>query len=136
MRRHVILATLAAALAFAPAAMSTGARAPVITIKTSAFGRVLAAPNHLALYYWTPEKRDHRIHCTGACLKAWPALVVRSAKAVPKHLRGASGTFGTIRRPDGRLQVTYNRLPLYTYRGDPPNRPLCNGVDGWFVVRA
>jgi predicted lipoprotein with Yx(FWY)xxD motif len=108
----------------------------LIVIKTQAFGRVLAAPNHLALYYWTPEKRDHKIHCTSACLKAWPALVVKSASAVPKKLGGASGTFGVIRRPDGRLQVTYNRLPLYTYHADPANRPLCNNVNGWFVARA
>jgi hypothetical protein len=44
-------------------AFSAHAKAPVITIQTTTFGRVLAAPNHLALYYWTPETRDHRIHC-------------------------------------------------------------------------
>jgi predicted lipoprotein with Yx(FWY)xxD motif len=131
--RHVLLVAAAIGLVAAPAAQ---AKAPVITIQTSTFGSVLAAPNHLALYYWTPEKRDHRIHCTGACAKAWPPLLVKSAAAVPRRVAGARGTFGVIRRPDGRLQVTYNRLPLYTYRGDPPNRPLCNNVDGWFVVRA
>src|SRR5712691_1796120 len=134
MRRLLFAAVLLGTLAVSSAAGASGA--PVIVIKTAAFGRVLAAPSHLALYYWTPEKRDHRIHCTGACAKAWPPLIVKSRAAVPKRIAGARGTFGVIRRPDGRLQVTYDRLPLYTYHGDPPNRPLCNNVNGWFVVRA
>jgi predicted lipoprotein with Yx(FWY)xxD motif len=117
-------------------AFTAHAKAPVITIQTTTFGRVLAAPDHLALYYWTPEKRDHRIRCSGACATAWPPLYAKSVAAVPKRIASARGTFGVIRRPDGRLQVTYDRLPLYTYHGDPPNRPLCNNVDGWFVVRA
>ena len=132
MKRLLLLVGLISVLASTSAA--DAGTAPVTVIKTSAFGRVLAAPNHLALYYWTPEKRDHRIHCTGACAKAWPPLYVKSA--VPRRIAGAHGTFGVIRRPDGRLQVMYNRLPLYTYHDDPPNRPLCNNVNGWFVVRA
>jgi hypothetical protein len=40
-----------------------------------------------------------------------------------------------IRRPDGKLQVTHNRLPIYTYAHEGPNQVLCNNVDGWFVVR-
>jgi len=134
-KRCVGLFVLLGALVAAPGIGATS-KAPVIVIKTQAFGRVLAAPNHLALYYWTPEKRDRRIHCTGSCLTAWPPLIVRSAGAVPRRLARVRGTFGTVRRPDGRLQVTYNRLPLYTYHADPRNRPLCNNVDGWFVVRA
>ena len=44
------------------------------------------------------------------------------------------GTWGTIRRPNGRLQVTYNRLPLYAYAHEPPRVVRCNNVNGWFVV--
>ena len=55
---------------------------------------------------------------------------------VVKHVAGVIGTFGETMRPDGRTQVTYNGHPLYTYHGDSPTKILCNGVDGWFVVRA
>jgi predicted lipoprotein with Yx(FWY)xxD motif len=99
------------------------------------FGDVLARRDRQALYYWSVEKRDLRVHCTGACAKLWPPLLVRPGQAVPRRLAGLSGVFGTIRRPDGRLQVTRNRLPLYTYAHEGPGQVLCDDVDGWFVVR-
>jgi predicted lipoprotein with Yx(FWY)xxD motif len=108
---------------------------PVITLKDKTFGNVLATPSHQALYYWTAEKKDFKIRCTGECAKAWPPLVVGSAAAVPKKIAGITGTFGTVKRPDGKIQVTYNRRPIYTYAHEGPDQVLCNNVDGWFVVR-
>ena len=54
---------------------------------------------------------------------------------VVKHVAGVMGTFGEITRPDGRTQVTYNGRPLYTFHADSATKILCNGVDGWYVVR-
>ncbi len=109
--------------------------APVVKWKTAQFGPVLATQGHLALYTWNQEK-DKKVHCTGACAKQWPPLVVAKHTMVPKHVTGVMGTFGEIMRPDGRTQVTYNGRPLYTYHADTPTKILCNGVDGWFVVKA
>ena len=131
-----VLAALAAAALSSPAAMAVAdGPAPVIKLKHKQFGNILARPDHQALYYWNVEKRDFKVHCTGGCARAWPPLLVKSAKSVPKRLPGIKGAFGTIRRPDGRLQVTYNRLPLYTYAHERPNQVLCDNVNGWFVVR-
>jgi predicted lipoprotein with Yx(FWY)xxD motif len=123
------------ALLVASAPMAA-ARAPVIKYKDDRFGAILATPKKQALYYWNVEKRDFKVHCTGACARAWPPLIVRSRAAVPLRITGITGTFGTIRRPDGRLQVTRNRLPLYTYAHEKPYQVLCNNVNGWFVARA
>jgi predicted lipoprotein with Yx(FWY)xxD motif len=60
---------------------------------------------------------------------------VRSRASVPKRVAGISGTFGVVRRPDGRRQVTHNGLAVYTYAHEGPRQVLCNNVDGWFVVR-
>ena len=126
-------------LAAGVAALASGGeqatRAPVIKQRDARFGPILATRGHKALYYWNVEKRDFRVHCTGACARAWPPLIVRTRGAVPRRIAGIKGVFGVIRRPDGRLQVTHNRLPLYSYAHERPNQVLCNNVDGWFVVR-
>jgi predicted lipoprotein with Yx(FWY)xxD motif len=141
MRRSLKVTLAAAVLAVvvlpATSALSAPAgAAPVVVLKDSSFGHILARRDHQALYYWQVEKKAAgKIRCTGKCAKLWPPLIVKSASAVPKHIAGASGVFGTIRRPDGRLQATYRRLALYTYVHEGPNQVLCNNVDGWFVVR-
>jgi predicted lipoprotein with Yx(FWY)xxD motif len=48
---------------------------------------------------------------------------------------GIDGRFGVIRRPNGRLQVTFNRRPVYTYIHEGPEDVRCDNVGGWFVVR-
>ena len=129
------LALTAAALAL-PVAASAKPAAPVIKQKDGVFGNILATRGHKALYYWSVEKRaGGKVRCTGSCAKAWPPFLVRSRTVVPKRISGISGAFGVVRRPGGRLQVTRNRLPVYTYAHERPEQVLCDNVDGWFVVR-
>jgi predicted lipoprotein with Yx(FWY)xxD motif len=121
-----------------PAAVSaaTEARPPVSSFVDPTFGKVLSRTDKQVLYYWQVEKKaGGKVRCTGACAKAWPPLIVKSAKQVPRKVAGLSGVFRTVRRPDGRLQVTRNKLPLYTYAHERPRQVLCDNVDGWFVVR-
>lgn len=132
--RHLAAAVLLAAVAL-PLSASAMTGTPVKKINVSPFGNVLATPEGRALYYWTEEKSDFKVHCTGSCAAAWPPLIVRSAGKVPKTIKGIKGTFGVIKRPDGKLQVTWNRLPVYTYAHERPKQVLCDNVDGWFVVR-
>ena len=136
-QRIVVLtaAALVAAVAATSAMALASAGAPAIKLKDKRFGNILATPSHKALYYWSREQKDFKIRCTGACAKAWPPLIARSRAAVPKRIAGVKGTFGVVVRPDGKLQVTHDRLPLYTYANEGPNQVLCNNVDGWFVVR-
>jgi predicted lipoprotein with Yx(FWY)xxD motif len=138
MKRFSVLATaLLALLLLLPAATPgmTG-RAVVIKYRAAKFGPILATPKKQALYYWTVEKRvGGKIRCTGACAKAWPPLVVRRRADVTRSVSGIRGTFGVVRRSDGRLQVTYNGLAVYTYANERPTQVLCDDVNGWFVVR-
>jgi predicted lipoprotein with Yx(FWY)xxD motif len=135
MRVATLLALMGAALVLVTA---TGAsvRAPVISYKDDAFGRILATPKKQALYFWTVEKRaGGKIRCTGGCARLWPPLYVKSRAAVSKRIAGVKGVFGVIRRPNGRLQLTRNGLAVYTYAHERPEQVLCDNVDGWFVVR-
>ena len=127
---------LGATLSSAAMADSAKTGAPVISLADQQFGTILSTRGHRALYYWNVEKRaGGKVRCTGACAAAWPPLIVRVASSVPRRLPNVKGTFGVIRRPDGRLQVTHNRLPIYTYAHEGPDQVLCDDVDGWFVVR-
>jgi predicted lipoprotein with Yx(FWY)xxD motif len=130
-----LTATLAVLAGVAADPNMAATRPPVTSFQDATFGRVLADRKGQALYYWNREPKG-TIRCVGECLEAWPALIVRSAKAVPRKIAGLKGTFGVIKRPDGRLQVTHNRRAIYTYAHEGPRQVLCNDVDGWFVVRA
>jgi predicted lipoprotein with Yx(FWY)xxD motif len=119
-------------LAAFAAAVVLAAPAPAIRYVDDQFGPVLATPGKRALYTWTAEK-DLKIHCLGQCAKVWPPLYAKGR--MPAKIAGIRGTFGVIRRPDGRLQVTFNRRPVYTYLHERPTQVLCDDVNGWFVVR-
>jgi predicted lipoprotein with Yx(FWY)xxD motif len=135
MRSLVLLIVVAGTLVVASAPMAAGS-APVIRYNDDQFGAILATPKKQALYFWNVEKRaGGKIRCTGACARLWPPLIVKSRSAVPTHFAGIKGTFGVVRRPGGKLQVTRNGLPVYTYAHEGPTQVLCNNVDGWFVVR-
>ena len=130
----VVAAVLAGALALP--ALAAAPAAPVTKFRAAGFGDVLARRDRQALYYWQVEKRaGGKIRCVAACAAAWPPLLVRSAAAVAKRVRGIRGTFGVVRRPNGKLQLTRNGLPLYTYAHEGPGVVRCDNVNGWFVVR-
>jgi predicted lipoprotein with Yx(FWY)xxD motif len=128
----VVLLAVGVATALA-ATMSTGGTVKVA--HNSKFGSILVSSSGLTLYHMTAEKRG-AIKCTGACAKFWPPLLL-GAGAKPKAGTGVSGAkLGTIKRPDGRLQVTYNGLALYRYSLDrKAGEVKGEGVEGiWFAV--
>jgi predicted lipoprotein with Yx(FWY)xxD motif len=132
----LVAVVLAVPSAVSAAGETAGAKPPVSSFVDPTFGKVLSRTDKQVLYYWQVEKKaGGKVRCVGACAKAWPPLIVKSARGVTRKIAGLSGVFGTVRRPDGRLQVTRNKLPLYTYAHERPRQVLCNNVDGWFVVR-
>jgi predicted lipoprotein with Yx(FWY)xxD motif len=83
------------------------------TLKTS----ILVDQSGRTLYHLTTEKGT-KFTCTGACATIWPPLTVAKG-AKPTAGSGISKSkLGTIKRPDGRIQVTYAGLTLYRYSGD------------------
>jgi predicted lipoprotein with Yx(FWY)xxD motif len=137
MRRFVLLTLVLAAAAVlgTQALAATTDASPVVKVNAPKFGAIAATTGHLALYTWNKEK-DKKVHCSGACAVTWPPLLVPAHTMVAKHVAGLMGTFGTTVRPDGKTQVTWDGRPLYTFHGDTPTKILCNGVDGWYVVKA
>jgi predicted lipoprotein with Yx(FWY)xxD motif len=87
-----------------------------VSIKTmgTSKGTVLATAAGLTLY-WFAKDTARRSDCTGSCASYWPPLMGSATAAAGTSLpRG----FGTIKRADGKTQITYDGHPLYTYTGD------------------
>lgn len=139
-KQVTVLVALAAALAatahaaFAAAPADTMKPQLVRTIMDKNLGEVLTRANKQAIYVWNREPKG-KVRCTAACAQAWPPVFVKAGVVVPMHVKGIKGDFGTVRRPDGKRQLTFNRRALYTYAHEKPGQVKCNNVQGWFAVK-
>jgi predicted lipoprotein with Yx(FWY)xxD motif len=91
-------------------------RVVVSARKLPGVGTVLVNRSGKTIY--SPQQEAHgKILCTGSCLSFW-LPVPAGAGAALKAASGVTGALGTIHRPDGQTQLTYNRKPLYTFQLD------------------
>jgi predicted lipoprotein with Yx(FWY)xxD motif len=144
--RTAIVVALAVSLVFAVGCGDAGSadarpekssRAPGAALKvvSSQYGRVIADAKGEALYLFTKDGRG-KSQCYGDCAKAWPPFLTGTK---PRAGGGViSSRLGTVRRRDGKLQVTYKGQPLYYYVADKPGVILCQNVTefggDWLVV--
>jgi predicted lipoprotein with Yx(FWY)xxD motif len=108
--------TSSAAAGTQPAAQtSTGSSTAVVkTASNSTLGTVLVDSRGMTLYHLSGEVKGKFI-CTGsACLGVWHPLIA-PASGAPS---GEVGSLGTVKRPEGTMQVTYKGTPLYTFTQD------------------
>ena len=126
-----LLAVAAGSAQAAPQAKNT------LTATKSRYGTVLFDGKGRVLYGFTHDKRGKPSRCYGACARAWPVYfkpsTLKAGKGVKQKL------IGTVKRKNGRLQVTYNGWPLYYYVGDTsPGAISCQNVNEygglWLVV--
>ena len=118
--RKVILGVVgalivAAIVATGATALSGSASSSKSVVKTGhAIGKkVLVTRAGMTLYSLSAETHGRFICKDGTCLSLWhPLVVARGSKPT-----GASH-LATVRRPDGRTQVTFKGKPLYTFAGD------------------
>jgi predicted lipoprotein with Yx(FWY)xxD motif len=114
--RTALLALMAAAAALVLVGNSWGAtsRAVVKTAKNASLGKtILVNRSGMTLYGLSAEKNGRFICTDKACLSLWHPLVV-SKGTTPTGAR----FLATVKRPDGKLQVTYRGGPLYTFVED------------------
>jgi predicted lipoprotein with Yx(FWY)xxD motif len=116
-------------------AASAGAK---VAVANTALGRVLVDGRGRTLYLFGKDKRG-RSACSGKCAGFWPPLI---ASGKPLATAGAKASLlGTTKRPDGRLQVTYNHHPLYTFVKDT-RKGQTNGEEldvfgaEWYAISA
>jgi predicted lipoprotein with Yx(FWY)xxD motif len=102
-------------VAGASALSGSGRSSRATTVKTGhALGRkVLTTPRGLTLYSLSAETKGRFICTNATCLSLWKPLVV-----APGTKPSGAAKLGTVRRPDGRLQVKYQGKPLYSFVQD------------------
>ncbi len=132
----LVAAGLAAAIVAATGGAAAGAARTAHVVKVAKNAKlhtmVLVNLKGHTLYSLSAETRG-RFICTNSCLSLWTPLVVpRGTKP-----EGAA-KLATIKRPDGRIQVTYRGLPLYSFNEDmKPGDAKGNGfmdVGTWRVA--
>jgi predicted lipoprotein with Yx(FWY)xxD motif len=136
-RGLLLAAAFAAGLAaafYAVNASGAGGTRVVMTAKNKTLGKtILVNRQGLTLYSLSVERHGRFICKNTACLSLWKPLVVpKGAKPT-----GVSG-LGTVKRPDGRIQVRYSGGPLYRFvqdrkRGDIKGNGF-KDVGTWRVV--
>jgi predicted lipoprotein with Yx(FWY)xxD motif len=115
--RGLALLALAAVLAVSavavPMALARGGKTVVGEAHAPSLHKtVLTNVRGLTLYSLSVEKNGKFI-CTGSCTATWTPLVVARGTTPMGPVK-----LGTVKRPEGKIQVTFKGLPLYTFDGD------------------
>jgi predicted lipoprotein with Yx(FWY)xxD motif len=114
-----------------------GKSGTTITLQDSDFGPMLFDSNKQAIYIFERDARNKTV-CYGKCAKDWPPVFTDGQPRAADGVRAA--LLGTIKRRDGRTQVTYAGRPLYFYSHEDPGIVLCHNVDlnggYWWAIGA
>jgi predicted lipoprotein with Yx(FWY)xxD motif len=111
------LATLAVSilLLHPPATHAAPASSTVVSTAKTSLGQILVNSRGHTLYLFGKD-RNGKSACSGQCATFWPPLI---ANGKPRVAGGAKASLiGSVKRADGRRQVTYNHHPLYTFVKD------------------
>lgn len=103
------------------------------------YGQYLANGNGRAVYLFTADSQGARESaCHDACAEDWPPVTTEADPSTEAAAIDAS-LLGTIERPDGSRQVTYDGWPLYYFAQDSgPGDVTGQDVQGyggeWYLV--
>ena len=121
----------------ATAAATSGATQPGgaagVKVGTTAIGQVLTDAKGFTLYTFKNDVAGNGKSAAEALAAVWPPL---SLAVAPSNVSGASGAWAVFTRVDGKQQVTYKGMPLYTYANDTaPGDTKGDKVAGvWFAA--
>jgi len=106
----------------------------VLHVQKSNLGFVLALSNGQVVYVYDKDSKGGTPACTGSCAAVWPP--VTGGKPVVSPADTGLGTLGTVAVAGGMKQVTYNGMPLYTFKGAKALATKGNGIGGmWHVIK-
>jgi len=96
---------------------------------------ILVDSRGMTLYHPINEKA-RKPSCVGGCARVWPPLVLPRGATLAAGAGVSRLRLATVKRADGRLQLTYAGLALYRYSGDrKPGDTKGEGVGKiWYAV--
>ena len=98
----------------APQIAAAGSTHAVVSTRHKDLGRFLDS-NGRTLYLFEKDSHD-KSRCASSCADEWPPLLTNGA---PRAKHGVKpGLLGTIKRANGKEQVTYKGHPLYFFADD------------------
>jgi predicted lipoprotein with Yx(FWY)xxD motif len=118
--RHLLSSGIAAGViglagvAGASAATYNSKAAPTVSVRSTAYGKILVNSKGDTLYLWAKDKND-KSACSGGCLAVWPFVLISGKPTAGSGVNAK--LLGTIKVKGGN-EVTYNKHPLYTYISD------------------
>ena len=112
-RTLLYAAAISASLIVAAAASATSGQLVRTAQNAQLNTTVLIDRQGHTLYALSVERKGRFICTTKTCLSFWHPLVVAKGTKPTGQV-----ALSTIKRPDGRIQVTYNGWPLYHWIGD------------------
>jgi predicted lipoprotein with Yx(FWY)xxD motif len=134
------LAVLAAAIFLLnpPKLHASASSGTVVSTAKTSLGRILVNSRGHTLYLFRKD-RNGNSSCSGQCASFWPPLIASRKPAVGGGAKAS--LIGTIKRADGRRQVTYNHHPLYTFvkdksKGQTRGEGLSAFGSKWYAVSA
>lgn len=115
-----VLGTIGFLLADSPARSAVGMKAAThvsgtVSLRKTALGMILVSSKGRTVYLFERD-RGGASACAGACATYWPPVTSTGKPTAGSGVKAA--LLGRAKRSDGRMQVTYNRHPLYTFALD------------------
>ena len=93
---------------------SSPSNAILVKSASNSLGTILVDGHGMTLYHLSGEQNGKFICTSTACVGVWHPLIAPSS-GTPS---GEVSSLGTVKRPEGTMQVTYKGEPLYTFTGD------------------
>ncbi len=123
----------------APPAPAAPAGPALTASPTAALGTVVVDGTGYTLYRFDKDKpKPSKSNCNGSCATQWPPVLAASAaEAKEVKLDGVdAGAVNTVKRADGKLQLTIGGWPVYRYSGDKAAGDTTGQGVGkvWFAV--
>jgi predicted lipoprotein with Yx(FWY)xxD motif len=105
----------------------------VLMVQKSGIGYVLAEANGQVVYTYAKDSKGAKPTCTGPCAAIWVPV---TGKPLASAAATGLGVLGTVSDADGARQITYDGMPLYTFKGAKPLATSGNDAEGvWHVVK-